>query len=239
MPNALRGITERLDDGKTSRVEQVQRRAFINSLNALQLSTNTKALSVSTGDGCWDFLAFDKEPRIVRIDATDVVPNPVNIGDQVMLNNKGVWKFTQVEKETALPFKNEEFDLVYHHDVLEHVKKPFLFVKEQHRVLKNGGWLTLTTPNLFRPANVGKLLLGMLSFPNRIGYTEGIGDYIHTKEYSANDITMLLEEAGFVEVAVKSLYLGLPVLNINLVEYPKSKLARSFCHYLLVTGHKT
>lgn len=238
MSKSLRKITERLNDNKTSRVERVQRRAFVNLLNNLPLIENSKALSISTGDGCWDFLAFDKEPRIVSIDATDIVPNPVNIDDRAMLYSKGSWKFTQVEKETTLPFKDGEFDLVYHHDVLEHVQKPFLFVKEQYRVLKNGGWLILTTPNLFRPANVAKLLLGRLAFPNKIGYTEGIGDYIHIKEYTTHDISMLLEEAGFVEVIIDTLYLGLPLLNITLAEYPINRVAKSFCHYLLVTARK-
>ena len=238
MAESLKRIAERLDDNNTSKVERVQRRAFTDLLNKLPLPNSATALSISTGDGCWDLLAFENEPRIASIDATDVVPNPVNTEDQALLNTEGIWNFTQVDKEAVLPFKDGDYDLVYHHDVLEHVQKPYLFVKEQYRVLKSGGWLILSTPNLFRPANVAKLLIGNLSFPYKIGYTKGIGDYIHTKEYTANDIILLLEEAGFVKVSIESLYLGLPILNINVADYPKGKVTSSFCHYLVATAHK-
>ena len=125
MSNQLKRISERLDDSKTSKIEKVQRQSFISLLNKLPLSNNSKAISISTGDGCWDSLVFDKEPRIVKIEATDIVSNPVNVDDQVMLSNMGEWIFTQVVKESVLPFKEGLFDLVYHHDVLEHVQNPF------------------------------------------------------------------------------------------------------------------
>jgi len=238
MSNQLKRISERLDDSKTSKIEKVQRQSFISLLNKLPLSNNSKAISISTGDGCWDSLVFDKEPRIVKIEATDIVSNPVNVDDQVMLSNMGEWIFTQVVKESVLPFKEGLFDLVYHHDVLEHVQKPFLFINEQYRVLRKNGFLVLSTPNLFRPANIAKLLIGNLSFPNKIGFTEGIGDYIHIKEYTKNDIVLLLEEAGFVDVTVKSLYLGIPILNICLTKYPKNKIGKCFSHYLIATARK-
>ncbi len=46
------------------------------------------------------------------------------------------------------PFKDEEFDTVVSTQVLEHVRRPWLVVKEMHRILKPGGTVVLTAPFL-------------------------------------------------------------------------------------------
>lgn len=47
-----------------------------------------------------------------------------------------------------LPFPDESFDTIVSTQVLEHVEKPWVMVKEIHRVLKNGGSCILTAPFL-------------------------------------------------------------------------------------------
>ncbi len=94
------------------------------------------------------------------------------------------WQFVKVEPENSLPFKDNFFDLAIHQDVIEHVLKPHLFINEQQRVLKSGGFLLFGTPNLLRPANFIKLMLGKLRFPVKIGSNEEIGDYIHIQEFN-------------------------------------------------------
>jgi SAM-dependent methyltransferase len=51
---------------------------------------------------------------------------------------------------SRLPFRDGEFDAVYHSDVLEHLNKRFapLFMRECRRVLKPGGVLRVATPDL-------------------------------------------------------------------------------------------
>lgn len=44
-----------------------------------------------------------------------------------------------------LPYGDAEFDYVICDQVIEHVRDPFMAVKELHRVLKSGGWLVLAT----------------------------------------------------------------------------------------------
>jgi len=48
---------------------------------------------------------------------------------------------------TRLPFKDNSFDTVITVDVIEHVPKYSVFVREAHRVLKPGGVLLVQTPN--------------------------------------------------------------------------------------------
>lgn len=45
-----------------------------------------------------------------------------------------------------LPFENESFQTVISTQVLEHVEKPWIMIKEIHRILKPGGVCVLTTP---------------------------------------------------------------------------------------------
>jgi len=234
----LKSITNRINDECTSRVEFVQRNAFLEVLEKLDLPANSDALSVSTGDGSWDYLVLSKISKITKITATDIVNNPVKPEDQKLLTTDGDWSFVQVKPDEPLPFESETYQVVYHNDVLEHVHKPYLFIKEQYRVLKRGGTLVLTTPNVYRPVNVAKILFGKLSFPIKIGCNKEIGDYIHVKEYSDNDIKLLLQEAGFVNIHIEHLYLGLPVLKLNLTEKPAGALGKFYCHYLLAWAQK-
>ncbi len=44
-----------------------------------------------------------------------------------------------------MPYNNEEFDYVMADQVLEHVRKPWVAVKEVHRILKKNGLIIFTT----------------------------------------------------------------------------------------------
>ena len=46
------------------------------------------------------------------------------------------------------PFKEDSFDTIVTFQVIEHVKKDEEFIKEIHRVLKKGGKVLITTPNI-------------------------------------------------------------------------------------------
>ena len=60
-----------------------------------------------------------------------------------------------------LPFEDQYFDIVYMGDVIEHLTNPDFAINEVKRVLKSGGFLVLTTPNLACWYNRLVLLLGI------------------------------------------------------------------------------
>jgi len=56
--------------------------------------------------------------------------------------------FTQANLDTALPWPNEHFDAVFSTEGIEHLENHFSFLREIGRILKPGGFLILTTPNI-------------------------------------------------------------------------------------------
>ena len=237
----LASIMNRLVSESTAQVELRMREHFIESLKGLKtlgLSPSSRVLSISTGDGIWDYLTLKTLGNEINLVATDVVSNPVKKDDQILLQKLGKWSFVQVAADGALPFANDSFDFIYHQDVIEHTQKPYGFVKEQFRVLKPGGTLLCGTPNLFRPANVLKLLMGRLRFPVKIGANEEIGDYIHECEFHERHLELLLRESGFSQVRVDSDFFGLHFLNLQFSAFPASAWGRLMSHYIVSLSQK-
>jgi len=229
----LNSIASRLTNPKTSKVEIAQRDCFCAWLKKVELPAKAVALSVSTGDGVWDYLTFLNGKAVSRIIATDIVEAPTKSEDIQLLRTYGEWEFVKVMPESGLPFPAESLDLIFHQDVVEHVSQPYLFLSEQYRVLKKNGALIVGTPNLFRPANIVKLLLGRLNFPVKIWSNHEIGDYIHVQEFYAQQMVLMLKEVGFRNIEVEYCFFGIHPLNITLSKYPKSAIGRQLCHFLM------
>jgi len=56
--------------------------------------------------------------------------------------------FSKVDLNAALPWPEQSFDAVFSTEGIEHLEKHFSFLREMCRVLKPGGILVLTTPNI-------------------------------------------------------------------------------------------
>ncbi len=56
--------------------------------------------------------------------------------------------FTLADMNEPLPFDDGDFDAVVSIEGIEHIRRPFDFVNECARILKPGGLLILTTPNI-------------------------------------------------------------------------------------------
>jgi 2-polyprenyl-3-methyl-5-hydroxy-6-metoxy-1,4-benzoquinol methylase len=212
--------------------------SFYQIVKNLKLGNKLNILSVSAGSGYWDEKIVCHLKKIKKITSTDIIDSAFAAETISTIKKYCDWEFVKVEPEKKLPFGDNEYDLVYHHDVLEHVDKPYLFLSEQFRVLKNGGKLVLGTPNLFRPVNILKLFLGKLGFPYIVGSSDDIGVGIHTQEFQEYQLTILLKEIGFEVVSIKPVFFGIAPLNIAFSYFPKNKISRAFAHYLFVVCSK-
>lgn len=93
----------------------------------------------------------------------------------------------------GLPYKSSSFDLIFAGEVIEHVVDTDLFLKEVNRVLKPGGILLLTTPNLSSLENRIRLLFGR--YPLFIDYC--ITDDNHVRAYTHRAIREQLQKHHF------------------------------------------
>jgi 2-polyprenyl-3-methyl-5-hydroxy-6-metoxy-1,4-benzoquinol methylase len=92
-----------------------------------------------------------------------------------------------------LPFKSSLFDAVFAGEVIEHLVDTDLFIKEINRVLKLGGKLILTTPNLTSLENRIRILLGV--YPVWVDYR--LGGAGHVRAYTPRVLKQQLRQHGF------------------------------------------
>ncbi len=99
-----------------------------------------KALDIGCGDGT-NTLELNKMG--FKAQGCDISENAVN-----KALKKGL-KATRVDtNQMPLPFKDEEFDMVWLSDVIEHVFWPDGMMSEIYRILRPNGYLFVSTPNV-------------------------------------------------------------------------------------------
>jgi len=105
-----------------------------------------------------------------------------------------IWHNANLEFAT-LPFETDTFDVVLFCEVLEHLTfDPLHAMLELKRVLKPGGRLVLTTPNVARLENVSALIEGRNVYDPYSNY----GAYgRHNREYTRHELSQLLTHCGF------------------------------------------
>jgi SAM-dependent methyltransferase len=94
----------------------------------------------------------------------------------------------------TLPFADNTFDLILFSEVLEHFDfHPLSFFFELKRIVKPGGKIIITTPNLCRLNNILSLI-----FDKSINWDikENYHENVHRREFSKMEITWLLQSAG-------------------------------------------
>lgn len=106
--------------------------------------------------------------------------------------------YLNVDIETqALPFDDGRFDVVLYCEVIEHMTHdPLRSLLTLKRVLRPGGALILTTPNVARLENVARLVAGANLYDPYSGY----GPHgRHNREYTRHELHHLLRYCGFRE----------------------------------------
>jgi len=109
--------------------------------------------------------------------------------DGLTFGAKNYWTLPVCGDAHYLPLKAEAFDTVVSLETVEHLANPAVFAGELWRVLRAGGRLLLSTPNA----------AGDLE-PNPF----------HLKEFTLDELTGLLNTAGFRIIRVKGQHWRLP-----------------------------
>jgi glycosyltransferase involved in cell wall biosynthesis/SAM-dependent methyltransferase len=117
-----------------------------------------------------------------------------------------------------LSFPSQSMDLVVCGEVIEHMSRdPMRLLAEVNRVLKPGGLLVLTTPNITSLWSLERLLMGHWPYLYPVYSRAGSTDR-HNIEYSPSELQLLLEAAGFtVRLATHNSWTTSPPFAAGLV----------------------
>jgi 2-polyprenyl-3-methyl-5-hydroxy-6-metoxy-1,4-benzoquinol methylase len=100
-----------------------------------------------------------------------------------------------IETDT-FPYKDTMFDIVLCSEVLEHLPhSPVPALKEMYRVTKKGGYVLITTPNITRSINQGKMLLGKSPIPPVTTATNIY--HRHNHEYTLTELSETVTRCGW------------------------------------------
>ena len=98
-------------------------------------------------------------------------------------------------EESRFPYDDDSFDVVLFCEIIEHLlMDPLRPLSEINRVLRPGGRLIVTTPNVCRLGNVVAIAAGS----NIYDPYSGFGPYgRHNREYTPDELAKIVEYAGF------------------------------------------
>jgi SAM-dependent methyltransferase len=118
--------------------------AFFNRINSL-LNSSFTVLDVGCGRGAYadDPIAIRRNLRIIKGKVSKVIGIDV---DNAAQDNSFIDDFHLI-RGGSWPIENDSIDLVVFDNVLEHIKNPDNIFSEARRVLKNGGYFCIRTPN--------------------------------------------------------------------------------------------
>jgi 2-polyprenyl-3-methyl-5-hydroxy-6-metoxy-1,4-benzoquinol methylase len=102
--------------------------------------------------------------------------------------------FLRADVEKDLPITENQFDLVFAGEIIEHLLATRLFLERCQRVLKPGGLLILTTPNLSCWLNLWRWY--SLGQPNNVSSDEGQDG--HVRYLAPNTLRKFLSRTGFI-----------------------------------------
>lgn len=137
---------------------------------------NGTVLEIGSGEGYGIMELADKSKKYIAIDKYD---SPIESN----LKEKNNIEFRKMNVP-PLKFEDNSIDFVVTFQVIEHIKDDEKFVQEIHRVLKPGGKLILTTPNI---------LMSLSRNP------------WHFREYNPTEMKEILE-TSFSNINLKGIY---------------------------------
>jgi 2-polyprenyl-3-methyl-5-hydroxy-6-metoxy-1,4-benzoquinol methylase len=167
------------------------------------LQPGTSVLDAGCGDGRFLEL-LNRQWRDLTLVGADYSQLPLEAA------GKRGFEVHRANFEAALPFEDEQFDVVNAAQVVEHIYNPDLFLRELRRVLRHDGHLVVSTPNLCAwfnrvlvPLGVQPIFYESSTESTMVGagilrrFKRGDRPVGHVRLFTLRALSDLLERAGF------------------------------------------
>lgn len=156
---------------------------------------NLKSYSIAEiGPGGLGLAALQNFPD-VKLEAYDCVEWFKPVYDQFDIS------WNDLDLNNNIDFPEEKYDIILLCEVIEHLAHwPIEIFKNLTKGLKSGGLLLVTTQNLHRLSNRLRMILGKKMFADFIPESLVMG---HLREYMPEEMTLLMEHAGFTDIQTK------------------------------------
>jgi SAM-dependent methyltransferase len=188
------------EDGPTDEMHNYLRQDFRRFLYTLGIIPQGEGALLEIGANPYFTSMLIKKFSRYRLYCTNFFgDDPPKKSVQFKVNGKGeklAFEYVSYNVESdELPFAADSFDVILCCEIIEHLTNdPIKALLNFKTMLKNGGYLILTTPNVARLENVYNMIAGLNIYDPYSGY----GPYgRHNREYNKHELYLLLSSLGF------------------------------------------
>lgn len=120
-----------------------------------------------------------------------------------------------------IPFPSESFDVVFLGELIEHLYDIHSAMKEIRRVLRKGGILVLTTPNVINFRDRVRSLFGIL--PKHLGgyLYENRFLFEHIRLFNKKSLLLFLKQQGFDVLEITSSAININIFGDTIIDFYK------------------
>lgn len=130
----------------------------------------------------------------------------INIGKRGDVKAEDHWEFIEADLNRSFNIRSGMADGILANQVIEHILNPTLFMSEIYRILKPGGRVVLTSPNIRYVKHIWRIAIGGIGPQTANGNTEdGVWDDGHVHYFTHRDLKGLLSHAGFRDIGGQAL----------------------------------
>jgi 2-polyprenyl-3-methyl-5-hydroxy-6-metoxy-1,4-benzoquinol methylase len=149
------------------------------------------------------------EPAVTSVTAVDLAAHASDPPVDAAVARKIRW--LTADLNASLPLADASFDLIVAVEIIEHLENPRATAREWRRLLRAGGTLVMSTPNVESIRSV----LSLFARGHHAAFT-GKSYPAHITPLTGTDVRHVLAEAGFTDVQVSWSNFGLvPTFSLS------------------------